>query len=265
MTDNRFAIRSGWGMREDSSARLGERMLQFLDAIAGISPFFRQWWLVNLSLSLKAAANVKNKGRAFPLAEARDRMTEIVELGVDGGDEGEPTPETGYSLYAVNSPLKSATSVNVRARGGDAINFWGWRDAVFSTEIGWTPDPAIVAYQVFKPVLLALVSSWNVDYAQAFSSDLMKRWIKPSNGYLELAWMTYLSPSLAAQIQPPGDVVVERTEDGGLLMIAAEETFDVGNPKHIAGARCIFEAVAPLNAEYEKLWAARWPKRYPQL
>lgn len=77
--------------------------------------------------------------------------------------------------------------------------------------------------------------------------------------------MTYLPPSLAAQIRPPTDVVIERTVDGGLLMIAAEETFGVANPKHLAGARSIFQAVAPLNAEYEKLWAARWPKRLPQL
>jgi hypothetical protein len=43
--------------------------------------------------------------------------------------------------------------------------------------------------------------------------------------------------------------LIERTRDGGLLMIAAEETFDIANPDHVARARSIVNALAPLNAE----------------
>jgi hypothetical protein len=34
---------------------------------------------------------------------------------------------------------------------------------------------------------------------------------------------------------------------GGLLLIAAEETFDTANPRHMAAARAIREALTPLN------------------
>jgi hypothetical protein len=59
--------------------------------------------------------------------------------------------------------------------------------------------------------------------------------------------ITDLSAPLAAQISPPEDILVEHPEGGGLLLIAAEETFDIFNPQHMAAARRIRAALAPLN------------------
>jgi len=64
-----------------------------------------------------------------------------------------------------------------------------------------------------------------------------------------LSWMVYLSAPLARRITVPSDVIVEQLADGGLIMIAAEETFDAANPKHLARARSILNALEPLNAE----------------
>ncbi len=60
--------------------------------------------------------------------------------------------------------------------------------------------------------------------------------------------MTYLSAPLAAMISPPPSIVTERTPDGGLFLIAAEETFDVRNNVHMENATAISEALAPLSA-----------------
>jgi hypothetical protein len=43
-------------------------------------------------------------------------------------------------------------------------------------------------------------------------------------------------------------VIVGRLANGGLLMSATTQTFDVENPAHMAAAREIVAAIAPLNA-----------------
>ncbi|MFZ3328524.1 MAG: Imm52 family immunity protein [Methylocella sp.] len=56
-------------------------------------------------------------------------------------------------------------------------------------------------------------------------------------------------PWLASLVTPPpAPVIVERLANGGLLMSATTETFDVENPAHMAAAHEIAAAIAPLNA-----------------
>ena len=59
--------------------------------------------------------------------------------------------------------------------------------------------------------------------------------------------MTYLAAPFAAKIAPPHSAICEQV-DGGLLMTATEETFQVDNPAHVAVARDIDAAMAPINA-----------------
>jgi hypothetical protein len=103
---------------------------------------------------------------------------------------------------------------------------------------------------------LAIVSSWDVDYAVVYSHDLAQLWTD-GHPFCDLSWMVYLSGPLVRRIKIPTDVVLERTHDDGLLMIAAEETFDVANPQHLAGAHSILNALAPLNAEEAERQAKR--------
>jgi hypothetical protein len=152
--------------------------------------------------------------------------------------------------------------VVLNARGGGVVDpRAGLRLAEFYTHPNVAPDRSIVSYPVFRAVLLSVVSAWDVRHAQAYSADLSKLWNQPSKRFLDLAWMTYVEPALAKKVAPPRDVLVERTDDGGLLMIAAEETFDTSNPAHMAAARRIMNALARVNAEEEKTWERLWPRR----
>jgi hypothetical protein len=117
---------------------------------------------------------------------------------------------------------------------------------VFETEYNQMPDPAIITYSNFKAAILMLAAIWDVDCAYTYSDDLTELWERPGPVF-DLYWMTYLSPQLAARIVPPKSVLTERVPGGGLLLIAAEETFDVANPAHIAASRAIRDALAPLN------------------
>lgn len=248
MTANSFWIGAAWGMRKESPAQLGERFLQSLEALSNISPLFRPWWVLNSSLTLDELADETRTDRGFLVDEARPRMTEIVEMGVLKDDSEYPTPIGGYSVSAINSERSSPRSVSLRVHGADSYGpLWG-RGAVFSTAYGQTPDPAIVAYPVFKTVLTTLVSIWDVECAGACSSELSACWNEAGKLRFDLAWMRYLSAPLAQRINPPSDVLVEHIQGGGLLLIAAEETFDTANPKHMAAARSIRDALAPLNS-----------------
>jgi hypothetical protein len=59
--------------------------------------------------------------------------------------------------------------------------------------------------------------------------------------------MQYLSPPLARLVTPPATSVNDYLPNGGLLMSATNETFRVDNPSHMAVARDIAAATAPLN------------------
>jgi hypothetical protein len=108
------------------------------------------------------------------------------------------------------------------------------------------PDPTIIAYPAFKAALLALAESFDVAYCSAYPQQIIDLW--PKGIILKIAWMTYLAPRFAPLITPPPSAIVERTPGGALLMAAADTTFSMDNPAHLAVARDINAALAPINA-----------------
>jgi hypothetical protein len=181
----------------------------------------------------------------FPLDEVRSRMTQMVERGVCQDDDQQPDPESGYSVVAYcGEDLSPAATLKIRGGGIYPVTR---REAIFETSDSIAADPAIVAYPVFKAVFSSLIESWDVDWARAFSSELQEHWKETYFQRFDLDWMTYLSAPFARRIVPPKDALVERMKDGGLLLIAAEETFDASNPDHMAAAQSIADALEPLN------------------
>lgn len=240
-------------------------MLKNLDSLSRISPHFKDWWFMNHS-SVPDVDIIEDmdddeefpETEMRPLETMRGHMAEMAELGVRRGDFREPEPDGGYTITAVNTVDNSPDEVTVNAHGGGIVNpRAGYRMAEFET--GWNPDPSIVTYPLFKAVLKSIVAAWDVRHAQAYSGALRELWHEPSKLFLDLAWMTYLSPELAKQVTLPSDVLVERMDDGGLLLIAAEETFDTNNPKHIAAARSILRALEDVNAAEEDKCKRLWP------
>ncbi len=272
MNAKQFTISSTWDPRPETPETLGKRMLRNLDALIDISPYFGEWWFLDfrddiedmIEGGLDEAEIVRRiSGHDVPLENARGRMTEVVEYGVRRDDDWQPEPAGGYSITAVNSLADSSDHVSLSAHGGGIVDpRAGLRCAGFETADD--PEPSIVSYPVFKAVLKSIISAWEVGWADAYSDDLRKLWHEPHPYSLDLAWMTYLSPPLARKVTPPPDVLVERTDDGGLLMIAAEETFDTANPKHMAAARSIQASLAGLNAEMEAEADRLWPARRPE-
>ncbi len=109
------------------------------------------------------------------------------------------------------------------------------------------PDPAIIAYPISKASVLALAESFDASWCSACPGALREFW-RAVPPYYRLGWISYVGSQFAHLITPPSSAIVEHRPNGGLLMAATDETFSVSNPAHLAVARDILAAIAPLNA-----------------
>ncbi|MGD0190236.1 MAG: Imm52 family immunity protein [Rhizomicrobium sp.] len=243
MSEHQFDIVCLQDWHPQTPAEIGRKFLETLDALSQVDRHFDAWQILD-----------DEKETSIPLERVRADISQIVERGASKGDDGEPEPQMGYRVRAVNRFVNSDTdpfSVEVGMHAGG--NAGTTQSISFSTEYGQIPAPSIVAFPVVKTVLLAFVNIWNSRNGSAYSRDLMDRWDDPRFKF-ELYWLTYLDVTLATQITVPPDVCMERTADGGILLIATEETFNTANPDHMAAARRIRDAMAPLNdlAQHER-------------
>jgi hypothetical protein len=265
MEMNQFKVFSSWDPRDETAESLGRRMLLTIDSLSRLGPLFRDWWFLDCSRPTMEMNMENYHDYLLPLSEVRNRMTEIVEQGVRRGDYREPEPAGGYSIDALNTFDQSYRTVSLSAHGAGVVDpRAGLRYANFETAGNQGIDPDIIAYPVFKSILTTIVSAWDVGYAQAYSTDLSKLWHKPHKYDLDLAWMTYLSPQLAKNFVSPRNVNVERTDDDGVLLIAAEETFDAANLKHLEAAQDIVRALRQINTDMERRNELLWPSRPPR-
>lgn len=98
-----------------------------------------------------------------------------------------------------------------------------------------------------KSALRSFVGIWKPVYGEVYPRAL-RQFFRDEKSVFHEAWMHYLSGPLAQRIEPPRDILVERLPDGGILMSATTDAFDVDNPTHLAGARAIEAAIRPLNS-----------------
>jgi hypothetical protein len=90
-----------------------------------------------------------------------------------------------------------------------------------------------------------MVDAFDVTFCNAYPCALMRLW---KGVHFRPGWINYISPRFAHLVTPPSSAIVEYQQNGGLLMAATDETFVTSNPQHMAVARDIEAALAPLNA-----------------
>jgi hypothetical protein len=110
------------------------------------------------------------------------------------------------------------------------------------------PDPALVTFPLFKAALLAINTNWPPCWACAYAYRMGfdKSPLFPGAelfpfSVFHIPWLGYLSSPLASGLEPPPEILTERTPDGGLLMSATEERLDPTVPEHWRRARMIAE------------------------
>jgi len=232
---NYFATQAIWGPRRETPAALAARFVNLLDRLKAVDPVFGGWLWTDQDDETVAFEEIK---RDLPAA---------IDTKITRDDDGDPEPIYGYRFYVYNSIEYQPRGLSIAVHGGC------WSDSdLITNDVGistaWyvDPDPAMITFPTFKGAVLATAETFDAIWCTAYSHDLMMLGLRPS--YYRLAWITYVGPRFAHLITPPSSAIVERRPDSGLLMAATDEVFSVSNPAHLAVARDILAAVAPLAA-----------------
>ncbi|QGM47317.1 Imm52 family immunity protein [Methylocystis heyeri] len=228
-----FFIGANWEARAETPDELAVRFLSMTDALKEIDPVFSLWTCTGRSPE--------------KLEKVRDRLAaEIAANVLRDYWNNEPSPREGYSFGALTRNTPKTRSFTVSCRAASVLNDVFGNRVILSTDavIGCRPDADVVSYRIFRAALLAVVHAWDPVHARATSHPLVQTY--GGGIYFGPAWMKYLCPWLAEMITPPSTVLAERLPNGGLLMSATTETFDVENPAHMAAAKDMANAMAPL-------------------
>jgi len=237
--DNGISVRALWERRAETPEALAARFVQTIDRFQRINSIFALWSCVSK--------------RPKKFETVRDHFAEEVAAGLTKDDWGEPDSINGYwfSAFTRDQPRNRTFEVSVHA--GSTYPWPFPNDITFSTNLSVSPDSAIATYRIFKPALLAMVEAWEPVCAKSYPDPLIAS--VPGGIYFHQTWIQYLCPWLASLVTPPpAPVIVEHLPNGGLLMAATQETFDIENPAHMAAARDIAAAIVPLN---DLPWAER--------
>ncbi len=223
-------IKGRWEARAETPEELAARFLRMIDAFKAIDPIFRFW-----------ACNYR---RPRNFETLRDSFAREVAAKVAQDGSGNRYPEFGYRFGAYTRDAPEGGSFIIECKAGATAQNAFPNDVTMAT-FGRNPDPEIVDYRLMRSALLAIVDAWEPVKAAAFSNQLFVR--SREANYFREAWIQYLCPRLAEKITPPSTVLSEHLPNGGLLMTATTETFDVDNPAHLKAAQDMAAAMAPLD------------------
>lgn len=230
MAEYRFLISASWEERAETPDELAARFLRMIDSLKQVDPVFTLW---------TCGANRPKK-----FETVRDRYASEIAAGVTTDDGGEPEPFDGYWFGAFTRETPPDRSFSIRIKAGSTVDRPFVNYMTFTTDSMANLDVNFMSYHLFRAILGVIVDVWEPADAAAYSDALNK--INGTSHFRD-PWIQYLCPWLARLITPPSSAQVEHLPDGGLLMSATAETFDVANPAHLAVAREIGAAMAPLN------------------
>jgi hypothetical protein len=261
-----YSIRSQWRGRVDTPSAIGAKLLDTLDALSAVDPFFSNWLIAEFPnpSSGDETTDILNM-KVIPLASARPRIAEIVENYVVRDDAYEPFPDDGYHAHATTNEFTGPRVAGVSVDAGGKYDGGAWLRTA-----GWhtgPPDLTVVTYPLFKGALLAMNAIWRAPWACAFAfrcgttsvpgveivpglvatkiEGVMRVPLDPTfpQSIFHIPWIAYLSAEHAAGVAPTRDILTERTPDGGLLVSATTDWLNPDNPEHVRRARIIAEAM----------------------
>jgi hypothetical protein len=235
-----YDIQSYWGPRRETPAQIAVRFRRLLDTLAAIDPLFDGWKFFGTT-------------RIWPMpSNPNDEMARLIVEHVARADNGEPEPIFGYRFTAsAHTESKTALTINVHAgcyvpNLPTLVNTAGLLTKPLNEE---TVD--LITLPIFKAALLSFATAWDATWCAAYPWDIIPLWTPVTvtrRPTFKMAWITYLSQRFAPMVTPPGSAIVEYTPQGGIVMTATKDRFDVNNPAHLTVAREIEAALAPVNA-----------------
>ncbi len=231
-----YEINSYWGPRRETAEAIADRYIRMVEALMRIDPVFTPWIFIGA------------RPTVVPFDQARTELPQLLAKGL-GEHWG---PAEGYRFGGTNSMGFNRRSIGLMGEAGNSMPPVGYNNSITLMTVphNYLPtDASIVTYDLFRSAMLAIIEAWDVTWCAAYPADIMKFWPPAGSGHpFKPAWMTYVSPRFAPLIRPPRSIESQTVAGGGVLMVATRERFDVTNPEHMAAARAIDTAMAPLNA-----------------
>jgi len=250
--DVHYSAGAFWGSRREGPESIAERWIKLITRLQALDPVFADWYYW------------PNTGPSIAFRPDKEQIAAFVESKVGTNDDGSPEPLYGYYGFMRNVPAGDgprAFTIDISAGTGGPYCF---NNVLISTASHIPADPDVITFRVFKGLVLALAEAFKPDCINAYPSSVLDFWPrrKTSAPAMKLGWINYIAPSYTHLITPPASAIVDYQPDGGLLMAATDETFDIKNPQHMALARNIEAASAPFNAAFEQEWADIIAKGY---
>jgi hypothetical protein len=232
-----FSLISCWERRAETPEAIAARFEVMINGLQKIDPLFAGW-------------NVFKK-KLIPLETIRDRLAQELDQGPDRGEHGNPVAP-GYGLPLFSKDQIKSRSFYLEFQAGSTyprtfanlVNLGTYFGAIDRDQ---NPDPSSTSYAIFKPALLAMVDAWDPLFSIALPNALRAYIDFEVATYFHATWVQYLCPWLAALITPPKSAITQRLANGGLVMSATTEIFDVENKTHMTIAEEIETAMAALN------------------
>ncbi len=253
MTPSCYHVSAQWHSRLETPAAIATRFLAFLSRLGAAHPGLAQWHYDPVDIDLPTRADpaiIAAIAEQFfteplpsdPAAVASWIASRSTEPDLDGIG-----PASGYRLSVTNMPYtgepQSDTDLYFYAGATKSKNL-----IHFLTNPSMPPDLSFYNFPILREVVLAMADTFDVDIALAFCSELSELWMyerRIGDFAWHPAWLSYAGPRYAPLVAAPPSVYVEHTAQGGILLAATSDQFDMTNPAHLAAAQEIAAAGRP--------------------
>ncbi len=245
VTPTQTLLDVAWQARAEDAAACARRFARMQEGLALCNPSVRRWYEVG---STPEAASVPLPLAASSLAQRLDQARAPAQPLSD--------EDQGFDLLAWNGGTGPRHASLILQAGSARSGQDYMNDMSNSVGIAFEPaEPAnldLLTVENLKPILLALIDAWQPATGNVRPLGLSEYWFwmtdPPNIDQFRFhgGWMTYVSAPWRREIVPPAEAIVEETPDGGLLMLATEDRFDLINPAHREAAHAIHWSLAPL-------------------
>lgn len=238
-----YSILAYWGPRRESPSDCAPKLLHTFKALGDISPALSYWRTNPVGDGTWRPASTLDVETAARWIAGGAHLGDVHHL---------PISNLGYRVTALNQKGLGPRRLVFSGQFGAYTRAGMLANLVSLFTVPRHPENAdIINFRIFKSVLLAFTEIWKPTWCQAIADDLLKEMPRVDRVLhrprLGGGWITYLAAPFAEKIVPPLSAKCEAL-NGGILMVATEETFLVENAEHVAIARDIDAALAPFNA-----------------
>lgn len=249
MHDKNMRVSAYWRSREQTLQSLADSFKRQVEVLRSFRPAFAHWFCIDPVPGLTAADQEYFDDKPFEELRGGDLVKLMIDYTrVINRDAEEPSGRSFYLTVSTNDSLKGATEDVLLSLKGSYQS----RLSPLPCEIMFVvnnlnePPPDLRSHAFFQRILGSFIEIWRPDLVSV-GPPILSNLLGFPNPPFRGAWIVALPSHLADMTTLPTTTYNERRPNGWLVMSATKEPFDIDNPEHIACARAIGDAIAPLN------------------